>query len=107
MKSHVAPLSGKVVEVLVTNSSVVAQGEPVLILESMKVHVKVDANVAGRVKGLVVRVDDSVSRGDQLFQIVATTEISPSQTQTLSQANTVSNSCLSSNNISVGDSPPW
>ncbi len=69
MKSHVAPLAGKVIEVLVSNGDTVAQNQTVLILESMKVHVKVDAQVSGQVVEMSVTVNANVSRGDVLFLV--------------------------------------
>ena len=67
MKSHVAPLAGKVIEILSANGDLVDPGQIVLTLESMKVHVKVEAEVAGRVLDLRVKLNDSVGRGEVLI----------------------------------------
>lgn len=70
MKSHVAPLAGKVIEILSANGDLVDPGQIVLTLESMKVHVKVEAEVAGRVLDLRVKLNDSVGRGEVLFDVL-------------------------------------
>ena len=70
MKHHVAPLAGKVIEILTSSGNSVESGQIVLVLESMKVHVKVEAEVAGSVVDMRVKLNDSVARGDTLFDIL-------------------------------------
>ena len=65
-----SPLTGVVVEV-VAEGSAVAEGAPVLVLESMKMHQEVTAPVGGLVRDVAVAVGDQVHDGQVLLRIEA------------------------------------
>jgi acetyl-CoA/propionyl-CoA carboxylase biotin carboxyl carrier protein len=60
----VAPMQGTVVKVLVAEGDVVELGQPVCVLEAMKMESNVNAEVAGTVTELRVSPGDALSTGD-------------------------------------------
>jgi acetyl-CoA/propionyl-CoA carboxylase biotin carboxyl carrier protein len=65
----VAPMQGTIVTVLVAEGDRVEEGQPVCVLEAMKMENQVDAEVAGTVTEVRVRPGDTVSAGDTLVTI--------------------------------------
>lgn len=65
----VAPMAGLVVKVLVNNGMKVEEGQPILVLEAMKMEHIVKAQTAGLVSGLQVTVGQQVSDGFVLFSV--------------------------------------
>jgi oxaloacetate decarboxylase alpha subunit len=65
-----APLAGLICKVLVEPGQVVGTGEPVLLLEAMKMETTISAPVSGTVGALKVAEGDSVAVGDTLMTIV-------------------------------------
>ncbi|CAN8311069.1 unnamed protein product [Cochlearia groenlandica] len=65
----VAPMAGLVVKVLVENESKVDQGQPVLVLEAMKMEHVVKAPSSGSIQDLKVKAGQQVSDGSALFRI--------------------------------------
>ncbi len=61
-----AELVGNVLEVLVTVGVRVAPGEPVVLLESMKMEIPVSSETGGVVTEIGVAVGDVVQEGDVL-----------------------------------------
>jgi acetyl-CoA carboxylase carboxyltransferase component len=66
-----SPITGVVVEVVAGEGAAVAEGAPVLVLESMKMHQEVTAPVAGVVRDIAVGVGDQVNDGQVLLRIEA------------------------------------
>lgn len=64
-----AVMPGVVVQVLVVEGQEVAAGEPLLILEAMKMQNEIAAPVAGRVGRLFVDAGKAVASGERLAQI--------------------------------------
>ncbi|MGQ9470531.1 MAG: biotin/lipoyl-containing protein [Candidatus Aminicenantales bacterium] len=62
-------MPGKVVAVLVENGTEVKQGQPVLILEAMKMQNEIKAPQAGKVANLKVKPGETVEAGSVLFAI--------------------------------------
>jgi oxaloacetate decarboxylase alpha subunit len=62
-----APLAGNIVRVLVSSGQRVEAGQPVIILEAMKMETEISASVAGVVSELCVRDGDVVTVGDTLM----------------------------------------
>jgi 3-methylcrotonyl-CoA carboxylase alpha subunit len=69
-----AGLPGRISELLVAEGQQVAEGEPVLILEAMKLYHTLSAPVSGVVGKLKVSVGDIVSHGQLLVEISTTIE---------------------------------
>jgi biotin carboxyl carrier protein len=61
-----APLPGKIVKVLVGAGQAVAAGEPLLILEAMKMETEIAAPLAGTVAAVHVQAGGTVALGDPL-----------------------------------------
>ncbi len=64
-----SPSVGRVLEILVTEGAVVAAGDEVAVVESMKVEIPVTAPRSGRVGRLAVAVGAQVQAGDVLLTI--------------------------------------
>ena len=69
MTKVTVPLAGKIIELVVSNGDHVSQGQTVLVLESMKVHVKVEATASGQVSGLAIAPGDQVQRGQTVCEL--------------------------------------
>jgi len=64
-----APLPGRVVKVLVEPGRPVAAGEPLLILEAMKMETEITAPVAGTIQAVHVAAGGTVALGDPLVDV--------------------------------------
>ena len=64
-----APLAGTVFKVLVAPGQSVKEGQPVLLLEAMKMETEVSAPRAGTVNVVMVATGDAVAVGDNLMII--------------------------------------
>jgi biotin carboxyl carrier protein len=67
-----APMPGKIIEILAEEGSEVIAGEPVLILEAMKMQNEIASPIDGIVKKIAVRQNDSVMKDDLLMDIEKT-----------------------------------
>ncbi|KAJ8899386.1 hypothetical protein K2173_018360 [Erythroxylum novogranatense] len=67
--SVVAPMAGLVVKVLVKDGGNVVEGQPILVLEAMKMEHVVKAPLSGFVRGLQVKVGEQVSDHSLLFSV--------------------------------------
>ena len=65
-----AALAGTVFKVLVKPGDAVRAGEPVAVLEAMKMETEVAATTAGTVDAVFVREGDAVEMGDALLSVV-------------------------------------
>ena len=63
------PVPGRVVKVLVTEGIHVAAGDPVLVIEAMKMENRVTAPIDGTVKAIHVKEGDSVNSDETLIQL--------------------------------------
>ena len=70
----VAPMTGKVLEVRVHEGDTVQAGQVLVLIESMKMEMRVAAAQAGIVRAVHARVDASVERGTVLVSVEATEE---------------------------------
>lgn len=64
-----APMAGLVVKVLVQNGTKVEKGQPILVMEAMKMEHVVKAPYSGNVSGLHISPGQQVSDGSALFQV--------------------------------------
>jgi pyruvate carboxylase subunit B len=62
----IAPMPGLVIRYLVNEGDQVKRGDPVLVLEAMKMENSLPAPADGRVKRLVRKAGDTVARGEEL-----------------------------------------
>ncbi len=63
------PMTGRVVKVLVAQGDLVKQGDPVLIIEAMKMESRVPAPIDGRVVEVFVAAGDDVKTDETLLQL--------------------------------------
>ena len=66
-----APMPGTVLIVPVKNGQAVAEGDVVMVIESMKMELSITAPRAGVVEGLVLETGDKVSRGQPLLTLIS------------------------------------
>jgi len=64
-----APMPGKIIDVLVREGSPVLRGEPVVILEAMKMQNEIQSPVNGTVKSVTARPNTNVMKDDVLVEI--------------------------------------
>jgi oxaloacetate decarboxylase alpha subunit len=64
-----APMSGRVVQVLVHNGQTVQDGESLVIIEAMKMETEIRAVARGQVKDIRVNADTAVEAGQLLLVI--------------------------------------
>ena len=64
-----AEITGSVWQVSLAVGDPVAAGDTIMILESMKMEIPVEAPVSGTITHLAVRVGDNVRTGDALAEI--------------------------------------
>ena len=65
-----APITGNVWKVLVEVGDVVEVDQMVAILESMKLEIPVESEVAGTVTAVHFQPDDVVTEGDAMFSVL-------------------------------------
>jgi 3-methylcrotonyl-CoA carboxylase alpha subunit len=73
----VAPMTGKVLEVRVREGDAVQAGQVLVLIESMKMEMRVAAPQAGIVRAVNATVDTSVERGAVLVSVEAAEEAAP------------------------------
>jgi len=64
-----SPMTGLVIEVLVSEGDTVSDGDVVVVVESMKMENEVICDVNGAVTAVHVKEDESVSEGDRLVEV--------------------------------------
>ncbi len=72
-----APMMGRIARVNAKNGDAVAQGDVVIVMDSMKMELRVLAPCAGMLRGLGVKLDDMVERGALLAEVVAEVVAAP------------------------------
>lgn len=65
-----APMPGKIIDIMVEEGSEVKEGEPVIILEAMKMQNEIASHVSGIVKSIAIKQNDSVMKDDVLMEIL-------------------------------------
>lgn len=71
MHTVISEIPGEVVRVLIAAEATVRTGEALVIIESMKMEIAVDAPHAGVVSEVLVRVGDQVEEGSPLVRLQA------------------------------------
>lgn len=64
-----SPMAGTVARVLVEQGDMVQAGQDVIILESMKMEIAVQAELSGRVRAVQVSVGEFVDEGSGLLEL--------------------------------------
>ena len=63
------PMPGRVVKILVAEGATVSTGEPLLVIEAMKMENRVAAPMDGMVKAILVKEGDQVNSDETLIQM--------------------------------------
>ncbi len=66
-----APMPGKILEIIVEEGDEVELGQPVAILEAMKMENELKAPIAGRIASISVAVNDSLEKNAIILEIEA------------------------------------
>lgn len=69
MKQVTASMAGTVIQLLAQAGAEVSAGADVVMLESMKMEVPIQAEIAGKVATVKVNVGDFVNEGDVLLEL--------------------------------------
>ncbi|HEX4699862.1 MAG TPA: biotin/lipoyl-containing protein, partial [Actinomycetes bacterium] len=64
-----SPMQGTIVKVVAENGQVVAAGDPIVVLEAMKMEQPLTAHKAGTVSGLSAEVGATVANGEVIAEI--------------------------------------
>jgi biotin carboxyl carrier protein len=64
-----APMPGKIIDVLVMEGATVLRGEPVVILEAMKMQNEIRSPVNGQVVRISAKANSNVMKDDLLVEI--------------------------------------
>ena len=64
-----APMPGKIIDILVEKGSEVKEGEPIIILEAMKMQNEILSHVSGLVQAVEVKKGDTVMKDDLMIEI--------------------------------------
>lgn len=64
-----APMPGKIIDIMVEDGAEVKEGDPIIILEAMKMQNEIISHVTGIVKGVTVKRNESVMKDDLLIEI--------------------------------------
>ncbi len=64
-----APMPGKIIDILVEEGAEVKEGDPILILEAMKMQNEITSHVTGVVQAISVKKNESVMKDDVLLEI--------------------------------------
>jgi biotin carboxyl carrier protein len=65
-----APMPGKIIDIMVEEGAQVKEGEPIIILEAMKMQNEIASHVSGMVQSIVVKKNDSVMKDDVMIEIL-------------------------------------
>jgi biotin carboxyl carrier protein len=68
-KQIVAPMPGKVMDILVKTGDEVLEYQEVLVLEAMKMENAIPSPEAGKVKAILVKKDDTVAAKQVLIEL--------------------------------------
>jgi len=64
-----APMPGKIIDIMVEEGAEVKQGDPIIILEAMKMQNEIASHVTGVVSSVAVKKNESVMKDDVLIEI--------------------------------------
>ena len=67
-----APMPGKIIDILVEQGGEVKEGDPIIILEAMKMQNEILSHITGIVKSVEVKKGDSVMKDDLMIDIQRT-----------------------------------
>lgn len=69
MKQIVAPMAGTVWKILVEIGDEIKENDEVVIVESMKMEIPIEAEVSGKITEIIIKEGDFVNEGDALITL--------------------------------------
>ena len=69
IENIMAPMPGKILDIMVEENGEIKEGEPLFILQAMKMQNEIVSNVSGKVKKINIRQNDSVMKDDVMIEI--------------------------------------
>lgn len=70
MKQVLSNMAGTVIHIMVNPGDEVAEGQDVVMLESMKMEVPIASELSGKASFIKVNIGDFVNEGDVLLELV-------------------------------------
>lgn len=64
-----APMPGKIIDIMVEEGGEVKEGEPIVILEAMKMQNEIISHISGTVTAISVKKNETVMKDDVLIEI--------------------------------------
>ena len=64
-----SPIAGRVIAVLAASGQAVHRNDPVVVIEAMKMEIRITAAVEGVVRTIHVKAGEAVSTGQLLFEL--------------------------------------
>ena len=62
-------MPGKIIDIMVEEGAEIKEGEPIIILEAMKMQNEITSHVSGIVKSVAVKKNETVMKDDVLIEI--------------------------------------
>ncbi|MBE0653858.1 MAG: hypothetical protein IH594_08675 [Bacteroidales bacterium] len=69
IENVLAPMPGKILDILVEENSEILEGEPIVILEAMKMQNEIVSNVNGKIRKINIKRNDSVMKDEVMLEI--------------------------------------
>lgn len=64
-----APMPGKIIDIMVEEGAEIKEGEPIIILEAMKMQNEINSHVSGTVISVKVKKNETVMKDDLMIEI--------------------------------------
>jgi len=69
MENVAAPMPGKILDIMIEENSEIKEGEPLIILEAMKMQNEIVSNVNGIIRKINIKPNDSVMKDEVMIEI--------------------------------------
>lgn len=69
VENVMAPMPGKIIDIMVEENSDIKEGEPIVILEAMKMQNEIVSNVNGKIRKINIKQNDSVMKDEIMIEI--------------------------------------
>jgi len=69
VENVMAPMPGKILDIMVEENSEIKEGEPIVILEAMKMQNEIVSNVNGKIRKINIKQNDTVMKDEVMIEI--------------------------------------
>lgn len=69
IENVLAPMPGKILDIMIEENSEIKEGEPIVILEAMKMQNEIVSNVNGKIRKINIKRNDSVMKDEVMVEI--------------------------------------